>query len=318
MALVLAYDEAKKTNQRTSEEDLASGRIGKMVQTRFFGSRDAPDAPYARLSQRYPGRVIGPHFHVNDQFQVIIDGKGKIGRHDLNPYCVHFTRAYTPYGPFRSASDTPLTYFVLRPRYDIGSQHLPKEREQLQQVPDRQPWQITCQLDFPVRRSAAAVPDVMLQAVPNIKDEQGLAAYTLHMKPNTMTNAPDPSKSDGQYVAVINGSLRHDHKEHGALTLVYVHPKENPFPVRAGNEGLEALIFNFPRPQPRTTGTNRNAPASQGLKTWQCELCEFVYDEALGMPEEGIAPGTRWEDVPETWSCPDCSATKADFRMKLI
>ena len=50
-------------------------------------------------------------------------------------------------------------------------------------------------------------------------------------------------------------------------------------------------------------------------KTWMCLICGFVYDEAAGIPDEGIAPGTRWEDVPETWGCPDCSATKADFEM---
>ena len=48
---------------------------------------------------------------------------------------------------------------------------------------------------------------------------------------------------------------------------------------------------------------------------WQCVLCAFVYDEAAGMPEDGIAPGTRWADVPENWGCPDCSAKKNDFEM---
>ena len=55
--------------------------------------------------------------------------------------------------------------------------------------------------------------------------------------------------------------------------------------------------------------------AAAGYKTWQCALCAFIYDEAAGLPEEGIAPGTRWQDVPETWNCPDCSASKADFQM---
>jgi rubredoxin len=50
-------------------------------------------------------------------------------------------------------------------------------------------------------------------------------------------------------------------------------------------------------------------------KTWMCVICGFVYDEAQGLPDEGIAPGTRWEDVPETWSCPDCGASKDDFDM---
>jgi len=51
------------------------------------------------------------------------------------------------------------------------------------------------------------------------------------------------------------------------------------------------------------------------MRKWRCVICDFVYDEALGMPDEGIAPGTRWEDVPDTWSCPDCGAPKAEFQM---
>ena len=51
------------------------------------------------------------------------------------------------------------------------------------------------------------------------------------------------------------------------------------------------------------------------FKIWQCILCGFMYDEAAGMPQDGIAPGTRWKDVPSSWICPECSATKADFEM---
>jgi rubredoxin len=51
------------------------------------------------------------------------------------------------------------------------------------------------------------------------------------------------------------------------------------------------------------------------MKTYQCIVCGFVYDEAAGMPEDGIAPGTRWGDIPDHWSCPDCGVAKADFEM---
>ncbi|WP_076593855.1 rubredoxin [Herminiimonas arsenitoxidans] len=51
------------------------------------------------------------------------------------------------------------------------------------------------------------------------------------------------------------------------------------------------------------------------MKKWQCFFCGFFYDEAAGLPDEGIAPGTRWEDVPENWACPECGATKNDFAM---
>jgi rubredoxin len=51
------------------------------------------------------------------------------------------------------------------------------------------------------------------------------------------------------------------------------------------------------------------------MKKYMCLLCGYIYDEALGWPEDDIAPGTRWEDVPLNWRCPECGATKADFEM---
>ena len=51
------------------------------------------------------------------------------------------------------------------------------------------------------------------------------------------------------------------------------------------------------------------------MKTYVCIVCGFVYDEAAGRPEDDIAPGTVWADVPDSWACPDCGVTKADFEM---
>lgn len=51
------------------------------------------------------------------------------------------------------------------------------------------------------------------------------------------------------------------------------------------------------------------------LRKWMCVVCGYIYDEAVGVPEEGIAAGTRWQDVPDTWTCPDCGTTKDDFEM---
>jgi len=44
-----------------------------------------------------------------------------------------------------------------------------------------------------------------------------------------------------------------------------------------------------------------------------CDLCGWVYDEAIGCPEEDLAPGTKWEDVPDDFLCPLCSAGKDQF-----
>lgn len=51
------------------------------------------------------------------------------------------------------------------------------------------------------------------------------------------------------------------------------------------------------------------------MRTFMCVVCGFVYDEEQGLPQEGIAPGTRWEDIPENWKCPECGAAKSDFEM---
>ena len=51
------------------------------------------------------------------------------------------------------------------------------------------------------------------------------------------------------------------------------------------------------------------------MKKWQCIVCGFIYDEAEGLPGEGIAAGTKWEDIPDDWLCPDCSVGKSDFEM---
>lgn len=54
------------------------------------------------------------------------------------------------------------------------------------------------------------------------------------------------------------------------------------------------------------------------MKIWECVICGFRYEEALGIPEAGVAAGTRWEDVPLDWVCPDCGTGKQDFDMQLV
>ena len=44
-----------------------------------------------------------------------------------------------------------------------------------------------------------------------------------------------------------------------------------------------------------------------------CSVCGYIYDEAKGIPEAGIAPGTTWEELPADWVCPLCGATKSEF-----
>jgi rubredoxin-NAD+ reductase len=56
-----------------------------------------------------------------------------------------------------------------------------------------------------------------------------------------------------------------------------------------------------------------NVVTGERMAKWECIICGHIYDEELGDPDNGIVPGTRWEDVPDDWTCPDCGASKQDF-----
>lgn len=49
------------------------------------------------------------------------------------------------------------------------------------------------------------------------------------------------------------------------------------------------------------------------MKKYVCAVCGYIYDEEAGAPDEGIAPGTVWEDVPEDFVCPLCGVGKDQF-----
>ena len=51
----------------------------------------------------------------------------------------------------------------------------------------------------------------------------------------------------------------------------------------------------------------------QVMDSWVCIVCGYVYDPETGDPDNGVAPGTAWEDVPDDWLCPICGASKDDF-----
>lgn len=305
MATLIAYDELERT--RIAHEVKGGTRWN----TNFMQPPKGTRLPQAFLVENTPHRHLRTHYHDVDQFQVIMSGAGTLGRHAVRPYAVHFSRAHTPYGPIQ-ANEEGIAWLTLRARRDAeGAQFLPEKREQLTQASARNPWQISAiaQFDDPTA-------DVALNPLPEIRDDRGLSAYALRMNPGAATKLPDPSGTDGQYLVVVRGSLRRDGKSQSSLTIGFVAPDEPALNITAGPDGLDALVLSFPRPD-APIATVESKPDA-GFKTWRCALCAFVYDEAKGLPDEGIAPGTRWSDVPDDFICADCGATKADFEMEAI
>ncbi|MBI5873775.1 MAG: rubredoxin [Candidatus Omnitrophica bacterium] len=50
------------------------------------------------------------------------------------------------------------------------------------------------------------------------------------------------------------------------------------------------------------------------MEKWECLVCGYVYDPAVGDPTQNISPGTKFKDIPDTWVCPECGVTKDNFK----
>jgi hypothetical protein len=241
MPLVKAYDEIESPR---IQRNLANGHFAWRSDFIARPEDKSIDTPMAFLAEGSANRVLRTHFHVVDQFQVIYKGGGVLGRHPVEFGAVHFSRAYTPYGPI-SYSDQGLGFITLRAHRDPGAQYLPESRAALDAAATRTPWQTTVAPDFDY---APGERGVAMQALEGLSGHDGLAGWSVKMNAGARGFAPDCSKGDGQYILVMKGGILHEGMLRKGLTIVWVGKNEGPFPLVAGPEGMEGLILNFPRP----------------------------------------------------------------------
>lgn len=213
---------------------------GHYYRTEFFRPSADKRAPMAFLVEDLPGHVTPPHFHDVDQFQVVVGGGGALGKHPLAMHEVHFSRAHTPYGPIVAGGDG-LAYLTLRARWDRGAQFLPGSRERLHSIKDRKPMAVTEGAKF------GGDDEVNVLRFADMRDELGLCACAITLKPNASTRAPDPGPGAGQHIVVTRGQLLHDGARYDGLSIAFVSPGDEPLLLTAGAQGMEALILNYPR-----------------------------------------------------------------------
>src|SRR6478672_272539 len=115
-----------------------------------------------------------------------------------------------------------------------------------------------------------------------------------------------PDGSDAENVRTIGGNTGSESAGMAALRL-------------AGGASLGRVVTLriLPHARARERARRAGSPAFRevqlAMKKYMCLICGWIYDEATGSPDDGIAPGTRWEDVPSNWTCPECGARKDDF-----
>src|SRR3954471_24500976 len=148
-----------------AQQDLPSGRVKRRsgadvpagVSTSFIErTASKTRSPSASHSQYDPGAYSSAHWHTVDQFQILLEGKGTFGRHKVEPYYVHFSRAHTPYGPLLADAKSGWTFMTLRTRHDPGAQRMPATAGKLKSIAGRQPWQVTRLCAFDHRAEAPA------------------------------------------------------------------------------------------------------------------------------------------------------------------
>jgi hypothetical protein len=198
--------------------------------------------PMAFLVEQPPESVVQAHFHEANQFQIVVAGGGKLGTHAVQPIAVHYSNAYSAYGPI-TAGPEGLHYFTLRNGYDRGARYLPAARQDLRGVRRR-------------FREAVGETAARLPSTPNAQSTEallpaaadGMCAWRHRLPPGSVMQGADPATGDGQFWVVTAGGMRApDGSSLPPLSCAFVGPEEPPFAAIAGEEGLEVVMVQFPR-----------------------------------------------------------------------
>lgn len=204
--------------------------------------------PMAFLVEKEAGAVVHPHFHQADQYQVIVRGSGRLGIHDVARVAVHFTGAYSAYGPI-VAADEGVSWFTLRNAWDPGARYMPEQLRQLHEARvGHQHREVTC-------GPLPALTDVELAAIEAStghavipETEDGLGAWRYTLPTGGSVSGPEPSRGGGQFWLVSAGSAAIGG---GALlpaqSCVFVAPEEAAVSLTAGPCGADIICVQFPK-----------------------------------------------------------------------
>lgn len=245
---ILAAREAVAPSRRP----IVSNGVGAHLTTyigpnRYNRGPDAPPppgpealCPMAFLVEQPAGSVVGAHFHEANQFQLVVAGGGMLGKHAVAPIAVHYSNAFSAYGPL-AAGPEGLWYFTLRNGYDRGAQYLPGARDVVKAA-RRRFRQATA---GPVPPRATAATEVLLE-----RTADGLGAWRHRIAPGAALVGPDPAEGDGQYWVVTAGRLRAAGAADALapLSCLFVAPGEPALAAEADPaEGADIVVMQFPR-----------------------------------------------------------------------
>jgi hypothetical protein len=208
---------------------------------------DVRDAPLAFLIEMTPESVLPSHFHPVDQYQVFVSGSGSLGRHRANPLSIHYADRHTAYGPI-TAGRHGVAYFTLRARNDGRGMflHKPGARDQIR--PSKRRFRMVGDIELSVPPVLAELTQPVTEKLLQEEHDDALAAFMLRLGAGGAMQGPDPAGSGGQFHLVVSGSLQQGDAVLPVWSLLFAAPNEPAPMLRAGAQGAEIMVLQFPQP----------------------------------------------------------------------
>ncbi|MSQ62676.1 MAG: hypothetical protein EXR33_02365 [Betaproteobacteria bacterium] len=211
-------------------------------------TQETAPAPQAFLVEQGANEVVLPHFHEQNQFQVVINGGGTVGRNAVAPITVHYAGAYTGYGPI-SSGDDGLWYLTLRPMMDNGPLYLHESRDKMKPGPKKHYQSET--IGATPEGSLAKLAQPEAQTIN--ADPQGPTVELFRVPPQQRQAVAGPDRGGGQFFFVTGGSLRSNGVEYPKWSCLWAGSGDPAFEIAAGASGVEVLLLEFPRIEYRAT-----------------------------------------------------------------
>lgn len=194
--------------------------------------------PMAYLVQQWADSEIQAHYHQADQFQLFVQGAGRIGTHALQGMTIHYANSLSPYGPIVSEGEG-LQYLTFRNRWDPGAQWMPEKAQRLRDTPDRRHF--TASHDIDAAPAGQAWRELLPETLP------GLGAWLVHAGPDGVVRGREPSQGAGQFWYSLQGEMAIDGRVLGPNSVVFVAPDEPALEARGVGEGATLVVMQFPR-----------------------------------------------------------------------
>ncbi|MFN7091375.1 MAG: hypothetical protein ACK4P4_12545 [Allorhizobium sp.] len=190
--------------------------------------------------------VLESHFHIVDQFQIFMAGSGTIGRDQAHMITAHYADHHTGYGPL-VAGTQGMSYLTLRSKTDAGLVKLsePDVRDRLK--PTKRRHRVSSAVTLSIPPVLKHLEEVKVETVMEEKlGDEGMTVKVYRMGAGHETPAPLTEGTGGYYIIVMNGSLIIAGTELRPWSLLFVRHTDAPPMMKAGEEGLEAMVSVFP------------------------------------------------------------------------